>query len=89
MNRLIDADMLYIKVMDASYFDCADEDIMLDLVDEAPIIDLIHAAGGCYCRECEYWTKVTNAGFCCKNNAPMFVAQPNDFCSRGKRMEEK
>lgn len=92
MPRLIDADMLYIKVMDASYFDNADEDIMLDIVNDAPSIDPVHAAGGCYCGECEYRTKDTQwtrAGFCGRRDAgSMMIARPDDFCSRGKRREE-
>ena len=91
MPRLIDADKL------TYHFTVNDEDeqifyVKLEDIDDAPTIDPVHAAGGCYCRECEYRTKDTQwtrAGFCGRRDAgPMMIARPDDFCSRGKRREE-
>lgn len=55
-----------------------------------PTIDPVHAAGGCYCRECEYWTGIA-LGMRCKlysfpPNAWVYSG-PEDFCSRAKRKE--
>ena len=86
MSRLIDADAMRKEWLENGENEFVyDTNAVLCSINEQPIIDPVHAAGGCYCWECKYWTKVTNAGFCCKNNAPMFVAQPNDFCCRGEK----
>ena len=91
MPRLIDADKL------TYHFTVNDEVeqifyVKLEDIDDAPTIDPVHAAGGCYCRECEYRTKDTQwtrAGFCGRRDAgPMMIARPDDFCSRGKRRVE-
>ena len=92
MPRLIDADNLshYLAVNDdgKQIFYVKSKDI-----DNAPTIDPVHAAGGCYCGECKYRTKDTQwtrAGFCGRRDAgPMMIARPDDFCSYGKRREEK
>lgn len=91
MPRMIDADALCFDVAldglgnEIRFVDARD-------VNEAPTIDPVHAAGGCYCWECEYRTKDTRwtrAGFCGRRDAgPMMIARPDDFCSRGKRREE-
>lgn len=91
MPRLIDADNLtyHLAVNDENqqFFYVKSEDI-----DNAPTIDPVHAAGGCYCGECEYRTKDTQwtrAGFCGRRDAgPMMIARPDDFCSYGKRRKE-
>ncbi|HBN56862.1 MAG TPA: hypothetical protein DD414_08805 [Lachnospiraceae bacterium] len=86
MQRLIDADALLEKYHNTRVWDSWVE------ISNAPTIDPVHAAGGCYCRECEYRTKDTQwtrAGFCGRRDAgPMMIARPDDFCSRGKRREE-
>lgn len=91
MPRLIDAEKLthYLAVNeeDKQFFYVKSKDI-----DRLPSIDPVHAAGGCYCRECKYRTKDTQwtmAGFCGRRDAgPMMIARPDDFCSRGKRRKE-
>lgn len=53
---------------------------------EAPTIDPVHAAGGCYCRECEYWQD-NDVGYphieCGWMNEA--TSDPDGFCSYGRR----
>lgn len=91
MPRLIDADSL------TYHLTVNDEDeqvfyVKLEDIDDAPSIDPVHAAGGCYCWECEYRTKDTRwtrAGFCGRRDAgSMMMVRPDDFCNRGKRKKK-
>lgn len=93
MQRLIDADAMCQDWLENGENEFVyDTNAVLSSIDEQPTIDPVHAAGGCYCRECEYRTKDTQwtrAGFCGRRDAgPMMIARPDDFCSRGKRREE-
>lgn len=56
-------------------------------LDSVPTIDPIHAAGGCYCRECKYWGE---DGRCepCENGLIREYTRPTDFCSYGELREE-
>lgn len=70
------------------FVDCAEE--AREAIKNAPTIDPIHTAGGCYCRECKRWTGIA-LGMRCKlysfpPNAWVY-SQPDDFCSRGQRKE--
>lgn len=61
-------------------------------IESAPIVDPVRAAGGCYCRECDYWTGF-DGGMRCKlysfpPNAWVYSG-PEDFCSRGQRKEDE
>ena len=47
-------------------------------------IDPVHAAGGCYCRECKGYG-VIDLGQC----TTMGARSPDDFCSYGERKEEE
>ena len=49
-------------------------------------IDPVHAAGGCYCRECNFRD---SDGRCepLKNGLIIEFTEPNDFCSYGERKE--
>ena len=93
MPRLIDAAALNISKFTRWFDDPNDRKAVERMIRDAPTIDPVHAAGGCYCRECEYRTKDTQwtrAGFCGRRDAgPMMIARPDDFCNRGKRREEK
>lgn len=94
MPRLIDADAMRKEWLENGENEFVyDTNAVLESIDEQPTIDPVHAAGGCYCWECEYRTKDTQwtrAGFCGRRDAgPMMIARPDDFCSRGKRREEK
>lgn len=76
MNMAIEDTPLYIQATVAQYIDCA------------PTIDPIHAAGGCYCRECVKFSRYTktdpNFGICKRHNSEV---GENDFCSYGKPEE--
>lgn len=93
MPRLIDAAALNISKFTRWFDDPNDRKAVERLIRDAPTIDPVRAAGGCYCWECEYRTKDTQwtrAGFCGRRDAgPMMIARPDDFCSRGKRRKEK
>lgn len=67
----------------------------------APTIDPVHAAGGCYCRECEYYH--SKNGWCDKlsffqtdDGEPCAPSEScnwkmfseDDFCSYGERRDE-
>lgn len=49
-----------------------------------PTIDLVHAAGACYCRECRNYNK-PRLGWCSHH---MDRENPDDFCSYGQRQEK-
>ena len=89
MPRLIDVDNLTYHLAvndeDQQFFYVKSEDI-----DDAPSIDPVHAAGGCYCWECKYWTGGFD-GRCLMHSRGkdvIWYSYASDFCSRGKRREE-
>lgn len=61
------------------------EAIMVSQIESAPTIDPVHAAGGCYCRECKYYN---GCGLCELHTTRI---GGHDFCSYGepKEQEEK
>lgn len=79
--RLIDANAINFRLSkDATpYLTVCD-------IENAPTIDPVHAAGGCYCRECNFWD---SDGRCepLKNGLIIEFTEPNDFCSYGERKE--
>ena len=81
--RLIDSDELKRQVKGLPMMINWGEAFIPRLIDEQLIIDPVHVAGGCYCRECE---KATQGGsgyvWCGKKAMPL-----NGFCSEGKRKE--
>ena len=55
------------------------------LVEKAPTIDPIKAAGGCYCRECMHRNE---HGHCAHPRHEILpTTYPNDFCSYGEPRE--
>lgn len=40
MSRYIDADKLYIAAMDTEFYDAADEDVVLELINQQPTADV-------------------------------------------------
>lgn len=100
MPRLIDADNL------TYYLAVNDEDeqvfyIKLEDIDDAPSIDPVHAAGGCYCWECENADPYMCVGVKLNATYPPDMAglfrcykydgiyrTRYDFCSRGERRED-
>lgn len=73
--RLVDADVakLYLN-MDAC------EQIKLMGTE-----DPVHAAGGCYCRECKRFEGDEFMKYCGEYGG---LVKPDDFCSRGQRKED-
>lgn len=58
----------------------------------APTIDPVHAAGGCYCRECEHYGVDIEKGQFCMRIVSLSMwtdgitpLKPDDFCSYGRR----
>lgn len=78
------------KLIDVEALYCSDcelknhcEDVMCD-VKTTPAVDPVHAAGGCYCFECERFDHDSGTGFC---NQWGKWTLCSDFCSRGKKIE--
>lgn len=71
MKRLIDPAAL------RRYSLCGHEVVLTSDIDSAPAIDPVHAAGGCYCHECENCT----SSYCriIGGSVP-----PGNFCGQGK-----
>lgn len=94
--RLIDADVL----MEKEYSRLREVEVLHRIppshVDAAPIIDPVHAANACYCKECQYYepfrdypdcSKTLPYGYCYywkyeEGESPNEVDE-NDFCSKG------
>lgn len=94
--KLIDADINaqdYVKTWNCHCSDYGNQHVMsVDDVCTLPEIDPIHAAGGCYCKECNHHKKIIyiddewevhdNTNCWCKlwdTEMPL-----NGFCSEGK-----
>lgn len=81
--RIIDADKIPYLHVDGfgvtSYAHRAD-------IEKMPTIDPVHAAGGCYCRECKFWS---DDGRCepHENGLIREYTKPTDFCSYGEPKE--
>ena len=66
---------------------------VLGMIADAATIDPVHAAGGCYCRECQYARKVDEREpkykcvHICRDGCTQWL-ESNDFCSYGVRREE-
>lgn len=94
--RLIDADALGIGKANREIFDVrqyADGwNSAIEIIDKAETIDPIHAAGGCYCKECKHFDANAGKGLCylhCESDEDNAVCvETNDFCSYGE-MEAK
>lgn len=86
--RLIDADALPYENQVMS----VDEEWCLKCqdIDEAPTIDPVHAAGGCYCRECKYqdFDDAYNKRWCNRDLGGHKVkTDGSGFCDRGRKKE--
>lgn len=91
--RLIDADNLDFT-FDRRCFSEGDTqyvrgvDDAIGVVNNAPTIDPIHAAGGCYCWECKFFREWSINDHYCANRAGLSrIVSADEFCSRGKRKE--
>ena len=52
MSRYIDADKLYIAAMDTEFYDAADEDVVLELINQQPTAEVQEVVR---CKDCVYW----------------------------------
>lgn len=92
--RLIDADNIHYALIgqEVDGKDCYPLKDMLDgLHDEEvnPTIDPVHAAGGCYCRECENWLEPTESSPIGSCLGPHWGrVGKDDFCSQGERKKQ-
>lgn len=83
MARLIDGDALEEKGVE---FSDTNVYVPIEAVWNAPTIDPVHAAGGCYCRECVYLQQDTHGLWCFRDyENPLKL---DGFCSYGIRREE-
>lgn len=89
MPRLIYADALDISKFTRWFDDPNDRKAVERMIRDAPTIDPVHAAGGCYCGECKYWTGGFD-GRCLMHSRGedvIWFSYASDFCRRGKRRE--
>ena len=100
--RLIDADKLNRKKKYSfqTVFGCFPKSewfIKLEDLFQAPTIDPVHAAGGCYCRECFHsalekyedsagWVTPMDEYWCNEHKITMPL---NGFCSEGRKDDTK
>ena len=88
MPRLIYADALDISKFTRWFDDPNDKRAVERMIRDAPTIDAVHAAGGCYCGEC------VNLGSDVFDDDSFYCHYwgysicKDDFCSRGERREE-
>lgn len=105
--RLIDADALEEKFRRVTAFERTQKDkgmvyVERSCIDGMPNIDPVHAAGGCYCWECDSWCEEMKKGRIDLGNAtaPCSVwsdqenghtryTRHSDFCSYGCREESR
>lgn len=83
-KRLIDANALSIQVMDASYWDNQDEDVIWNLVQDAPTIDAVPVVR---CKDCEYCGHFDGLLYCDNSRGLAGSVSPEGFCSYGERRE--
>jgi len=78
-------DLLYKQIEQGAtdFFDAFE-----DALQDTPTIDPVHAAGACYCKECEYVGIYEATGnLYCKHQNGISSPKPDDFCSYGRRKE--
>ena len=93
-KRLIDADALSVRVMDASYWDNQDEDVIWNLVQDAPTIDAVEVVRCKDCKQLMLWCKPTDKviGECFirkmnSEDEQFCMVGADDFCSYGERKD--
>ena len=66
-----------------------------EVIDQCPTIDPVHAAGGCYCQECERWEPDGSYGLDLDGvrhpygacNATHCFSRDDHFCGHGRQKE--
>lgn len=97
MERLIDADKVnpsdvFVGISDFAA-DC--RNAVVELLAAQPTIDPIHAAGGCYCRECRNLYKIINSfnghvSYKCTHTYGLKgYVLPHFYCVHGFKGEEE
>ena len=82
--KLIDLDYAIQQAQEPSIYDLCDT---IDFLKEQPIVDGIHAAGGCYCKECVKANLLDDKnGYYCTKGITMPL---NGFCSEGRKDKMK
>lgn len=91
--ELIDANTNVQDYVETWMCNCSDygrQHVMaVDDVRTLPVIDPVHAAGGCYCKECIYYKSYEfpeNGRIiyqCYNSSSYLEECKPDDFCSRG------
>lgn len=86
-NDLISREAMKKLFARVEWRDKADGEATICMIETAPTIDPVHAAGGCYCSECKFWD---GYGRCepPENGLIREYTRPNDFCSYGERREK-
>lgn len=80
--RLIDADKLQKYIYDSGLWSDS-KAAFYSLIENSPTVDPVHAAGGCYCRECILH------GDCLTEGTFHIARIENPFCCGGKLKEEE
>lgn len=81
---LVDADKLPIELLNITELGWEIWGATEEAIKSAPTIDPIHAAGGCYCRECKY----KDATACPAYDSPMGRTSLRiEFCNCGEAKE--
>ena len=89
MTRLIDADAMRKEWLENGENEFVyDTNAVLESIDEQPIIDPVHAAGGCYCGECVNLGSSVYDDDLCYCHYWGYSIREDDYCSRGERREE-
>lgn len=85
-NKIIYADKLQKAIVDDVTIKGRAFAAAMRHIQDAQAIDPVHAAGGCYCRECKRIEKMkcNNTFFCNRYGGEV---SKSDFCSRGERRE--
>ena len=92
--KLIDADRAIHQAQEPTIYDLCDT---IDFLKEQPIVDGVHAAGGCYCKECTYHEnesypdgerEIHDSKECWCNWWDNTVSL-NGFCSEGRKDDMK
>lgn len=85
--ELIDANTNVQDYVETWMCNCSDygrQHVMaVDDVRTLPVIDPVHAANACYCKECWYYTEWGE----CKEFGD--IMKPDEFCSRGVIKSDK
>ena len=85
-KRLIDADALSVQVLDASYWDNQDEDVIWNLVQDAPTVDAVEVVHGRWVNP--YINRYGHPCHCCSVCGFKASYQDKNYCPNcGAKMD--